>query len=278
MCQFCVEHGEGKRWYLNAANYAFDLKSDLQRREYVVEFVSGFESMRSNALTWMERFDRVPAPLSRAGKAVISARQKRVHFGQPVPLEECEQILDLCTSVTVIPCICRMHAPGQRAEEVCLLVTTQPVEAILAEGFKDYQDGPDLDDFNRISKDEAMALMRACEDQGLMHSVWTFKTPFTAAICNCNIESGCMAMRLTAVHDLKVMWRGESVASIDADKCTACRRCASVCPFNAIDTAPRAVSIAAQRCWGCGICRSACHHNAITLADRRSVPEVANVW
>ena len=42
MCQFCVEHGEGKRWYLEASNYAYDLDSDLKRREYVLEFIRGF--------------------------------------------------------------------------------------------------------------------------------------------------------------------------------------------------------------------------------------------
>ena len=39
MCEFCVKHGEGKKWYLEAKNYAEDLLSDLRRREYI----SGFE-------------------------------------------------------------------------------------------------------------------------------------------------------------------------------------------------------------------------------------------
>ncbi len=43
MCQFCVEHGEGKRWYLQAQNYSADLNSDLERRAYVVKFISGFD-------------------------------------------------------------------------------------------------------------------------------------------------------------------------------------------------------------------------------------------
>lgn len=279
MCQFCVEHGEGKRWYLNAKNYAFDLESDVRRREYVVDFVRGFDEMRANAVAGMELLGRTPSPLQRVVKSRYSKHMQQHHFGQPVPLEECEQILDIATSVTVIPCICRMHAPGQAAEEVCMLVTTQPVESYLTEGFRDYEAGPDLDDFHRMEKTEAMQLLRDCEQRGLMHSIWTFQTPFAAAICNCNIESGCMAMRLTKGYEMKLMWRGEWVAEADAEKCTSCGRCAKACPFDAIvKTERRTFEPVAEDCWGCGICRAHCREDAIALVDRRSVPTVASLW
>lgn len=277
MCQFCVEHGEGERWYLNARNYAYDLQSDLKRRDYVVGFIAGFGETRSSAIRWMERLDMLPVPLSKAGKAVASRRMQRHHFGQPVPLEECEQILGLATSITVIPCVCRMHTPGQKAEEVCVLVTTQAIEPYLQEGFKDYANGPDLDDFHRMSVDEAMELLRDAENRGLMHSIWTFQTPFAAAICNCNLESGCMAMKLTAGYEMKLMWRGESVIQLEADDCTACGACAELCPFGAIEAGSDVVAHAGK-CWGCGICRSACPNDALSLVDRRSVPEVAALW
>jgi len=278
VCQFCVEHGEGERWYLQAKNYAYDLDSDIRRREYMVEFVRGFADMRTTALTWMDRFDRLPTPLSRAGKSLISKHQQANHFGQPVPLEECERILSIATSITAIPCICRMHTPGKKADEVCLLVTTQPVEGVLQEAFSGYEDGPDLDDFHRITSAEAMDVLRECEHGGLMHSIWTFQTPFAAAICNCDVESGCMAMRLTAVHDLKVMWRGEWVARLDEARCTRCAKCAKVCPFDAIEISRGRVELHAVKCWGCGVCRSACGADALSLSDRRSVPEVASLW
>jgi ferredoxin len=277
VCRFCVEHGEGERWYLNAKNYAFDLESDLKRRDYVIDFIDGFGRRRAGAITWMERLGSLPAPLGRLGKAAISNRMKAHHFGQPVPLEECEDILRLSTSITVIPCVCRMHTPGKAAEEVCLLVTTQPVVPYLKEGFKDYAEGPDLDDFRTMSVDEAMELLRRSEERGLMHSIWTFETPFAAAICNCNLESGCMAMKLTAGYEMKMMWRGESVVRLDASLCEQCGRCAAICPFGAISS-NGSVLAHADRCWGCGICRSVCDHGALGMVDRRTVPEVAALW
>jgi ferredoxin len=278
MCQFCVEHGEGKRWYLQAQNYSADLNSDLERRAYVVNFISGFDEMRAKAVTAGEVLKKLPRPVARLGKKMISDRQQKNHFGQPLPIEDVEQVLDLATSITVIPCVCRMHEPNRTADEVCVLVTTQPVDSVLTDGFKDYDGGPGLDDFHTVTKEQAMGLMRACEEKGLMHSIWTFKTPFTAAICNCNVSSGCMAMKLTSTYDIKVMWRGETVATLDAESCTRCGACAKACPFSAIDTGHGRVTLHAEKCWGCGICRSWCAQDAITLSERTAVPAVANLW
>jgi ferredoxin len=278
MCQFCVEHGEGKRWYLQAQNYSADLNSDLERRDYVVKFISGFDEMRAKAVTAGEVIKKLPRPVARLGRKMISDHQQRNHFGQPLPIEDVEQVLDMASSITVIPCICRMHEPNRTADEVCVLVTTQPVDSVLTEGFKDYDGGPELDDFHKVTKEQAMGLMRACEDKGLMHSIWTFKTPFTAAICNCNVSSGCMAMKLTSTYDIKVMWRGEMVATLDADACTRCGACARVCPFSAISAGRGSVTLHAETCWGCGICRSACEHGAISLSERTAVPSVAGLW
>lgn len=278
MCQFCVEHGEGERWYLQARNYAFDLESDLKRRDYIVGFISDFSKTRESALTWMERVGQLPQPIQRLGKTAMSRHMQKVHYGQVLPIEECEKVFSLATSITVIPCICRMHAPGKRADEVCILVTTQPIASVLEEGFKDYVDGPDLDDFHTLSVAEAMELVSSCEDQGLMHSVWTFQTPFTAAICNCNLESGCMAMRLTREYEMQMMWRAETVAVLDDEMCTACGRCVKMCPFDAITAQSGSVTLHAEKCWGCGICRTACQSDALNLVDRSSVPQVASLW
>lgn len=278
MCRFCVEHGEGERWYLQAKNYSYDLTSDLKRRQYIVDFVSGFGATRENALRWMEIAGRLPGPLERAGKAAASRHMQKIHFGQALPLEECANVFNLATSITVIPCICRMHAPGKTADEVCMLVSTQPVAPVLLEGFSGYDDGPDLDDFHTVTRKEAMDLVHRCEEKGLMHSVWTFHTPFTAAICNCNLESGCMAMRLTRDHEMQMMWRAETVAVMDDDRCTSCGRCAKICPFEAIVAEKGRVQLETGKCWGCGICRSVCSADALSLVNRSAVPCVANVW
>ena len=44
MCEFCLKHGEGKKWYLQAENYSDDLLSDVRRRKYIESFFTDVES------------------------------------------------------------------------------------------------------------------------------------------------------------------------------------------------------------------------------------------
>jgi hypothetical protein len=39
MCEFCHQHGDGKKWYLKAENYSAELLDNLQRRRYLEEFL-----------------------------------------------------------------------------------------------------------------------------------------------------------------------------------------------------------------------------------------------
>ena len=45
MCEFCHQHGEGKKWYLQAKNYSDDLLSDVRRRKFIEDFVSHPEEL-----------------------------------------------------------------------------------------------------------------------------------------------------------------------------------------------------------------------------------------
>ena len=46
MCEFCHQHGEGKKWYLNAKNYADDLLSDIKRRQIVVKYLNDTDGLK----------------------------------------------------------------------------------------------------------------------------------------------------------------------------------------------------------------------------------------
>lgn len=269
MCQFCVQHGDGKSWYLEASTYAYDLDSDLKRRDYLVGFLRDFEKDREWVLDNLGRLEKLPRRVQRLGKSMASKRMQEFHYGQPVPIEECETILDICTSVVRIPCPCRFYS-GTADEGYCLAITTKPVDALLDEGFKDYEFGPDTSKFERLTKEQTLTLLHRCEEQGLMHSVWTFMTPFVAAICNCNLEAGCMAMRLTVEHETPNMFKGHGIADVELDACVGCAECVERCPFQAITIGPahkRAV-VDLERCYGCGVCRSACEYDALRLVPR----------
>ena len=269
MCEFCVRHGDGETWYLQAQNYAFDLASDLERREYVVDFVRSFDERMPRHLAHLELLSHAPRPVRERGRRLLTERQKERHWGQPVPLEDCERIFGLATSIVQVPCVCRRFS-GAPDRGYCLLVATQPMDDVLMEAFSDYADGPDVGAFQALSESEAMVLLRRLEEEGLVHSVWTFLTPFIAGLCNCDLASGCVALRSTLEYDTPAMWKGESIASVEPELCTGCRACVDLCPFGAVheDLADRKAIVDLALCYGCGVCRSACQEDAISLDPR----------
>jgi NAD-dependent dihydropyrimidine dehydrogenase PreA subunit len=279
MCQFCAEHGEGKKWYLEARNYGLDLASDLRRREFIRHFFGEGLSEWPEQLAQLQRLSAAPPWLRRLVSAIVTRRMKRDHFGQVVPIEDVESILQIVNSVVRLPCVCRRVTVG-RDVRYCFGVTIDP-EGALFDTVLDssYDGGIHAESLERIDASEAMDQIRGFEDQGLMHSIWTFKTPFIAGICNCD-RSGCMAMISTVSHDVKVMFRAEYVVEIDPERCTGCRACLRLCQFGALSysAANRKAVVDLQACYGCGVCRAACKQDAIRLRPREEVPEVARVW
>jgi Pyruvate/2-oxoacid:ferredoxin oxidoreductase delta subunit len=281
MCEFCHQHGEGKKWYLNANNYAEDLLSDLRRRHFITRFFEtpGHLAKGERALTAL---DVMPDFLWKGVRTKITARQKPKHFGQVVPIEDIERILALTTSVVRLSCLCR-HVSDGKEQRYCFGVSMEPngggVAKLLREIDASYLVGPHTAGLESMSKENALARIRETEHEGNCHTIWTFITPFLAGICNCSLP-GCFAMKTTVTHKSPVFFRGEYVARVDAGACSGCGQCVKICSFKAFK--PRKKKDKAEidplRCYGCGICRSACVKAAISLVDRADVPAAASLW
>lgn len=281
MCDYCLEHGEGKTWYLQARNYSEALLHDLRRRRYLEEFFADPAALARDMrrLAALERAPRFVKGL--VGRAV-SRRMRRVHFGQVVPLEEVEQIFGFVGSIVRVACLCR-HVTVGREQRYCYGVSLAPGGGALAEIFRgldaSFLTGPDSRGLEMLSREEALAAFREHEREGLCHTVWTFRAPFIGGFCNCD-RTDCLAMRCTVTHGIPVMFRAEYVAEISPDACRGCRECLRVCQFGALgfSAATRKAAVDQRWCYGCGICRAACPRDAIRLLPRRSVPAVAELW
>lgn len=142
-----------------------------------------------------------------------------------------------------------------------------------------YEDGVQDDEYEILTREEALAAFRDHEKEGLCHTIWTFHTPFIGAICNCD-RADCLALRTTVTHGIPILFRAEYVAQLDSVTCNGCRKCLGLCQFGAlsISAATGKPAIDPMWCYGCGVCRSACAVNAITLRDRASSPAAANLW
>lgn len=268
MCEFCTQHGEGEKWYLAMENYSRDLLDQNNRRRYAAEFLNDFDRRVPKN---MEKLDIVHrTPLMRLLKPVLTHTQKQDHYGQVVPIEDVEKIFERVQGAIRLPCVCRRVTTGNMNARYCygLTLDKQLIDAL-----------DDSFSLETLTKEEALESIHKLDKEGLVHSVWTFKTPFIGGLCNC--DQDCMAYRIThARKDYPVMFRAEWVAAVAADACNGCRLCMRQCQYGAIrySSTNKKVIIDTTACYGCGVCRAVCNKQAITLSPRASVKEAAAIW
>jgi len=263
LCEFCTKHGEGKKWYEIMEHYSMELLKDPGRKAYIEQFVSNIRNNSMNnfgKLQWVKN----KAPLAhRFIKKIVTAHLKKYHFGQVIPIEDAESIVENVQSITRIPCICRSVTAGKNNARYCLLLGIAPTGLNI--------DWPELKtSFEVLVPADAKKILRVFDRQGLVHSIWTFKTPFIGAICNCDRD--CLAYKYQISADLTdIMFKSEYVAQIDRDLCIGCRSCMSFCQFGAVEysIADGKCHINPHKCYGCGVCRNACKKQAIKLTDKQ---------
>lgn len=268
MCEFCVQHGDGKKWYLTLKNYSRELLEEEDRVDYMLDFANGFEERTPPGLAKMEAVKQ--SPLHSLAKPFLVQHYRRMHYGQVLPMEEVEQVLEQVDGIARIACVCRRVTTGQKNARYCYLLTKH--ERLAAE----------LDDsFNLeyLTTEEAVHAIRKLDVAGLVHSVWTFKTPYIGAICNC--DQDCIAYRICHSEEyFKIMFRGEYVAEVVLENCSGCKNCLRQCQFGAMrySAATNKVHIDPRLCYGCGLCRATCHKDAITLTARELHPVAQEIW
>ena len=289
MCEFCIQHGEGKQWYLQMKNYSQEILDAAltaeeteavgykTRREWVNNFTKWFV-----VPAYRGRNPEPPKPKDSPFNEVvydipptqeqILAQSKIEHFAQVVPIEDVEKILRMTDSITRMPCGCRYSATGLTDQRYCFGLGIDVLQ-ILGQ----YPDSSAS--LEVMGKDEAMKLIRKFDEEGLMHSVWTGVTPFVIGVCNCDVDCGAYRGYIKN-RGLPKFFHAEYICQVDPDQCTGCKECMSQCQFGAqfYSSSMGKVSIAPELCFGCGVCRVACPQNAISLIPRAKSPEAAIIW
>ena len=280
VCEFCARHGDGDKWYLNARNYVPELL-----HEELGENAQELAGARTR-VEWLEELYGdfvapaimgVAAPADTEGPSDVPdeerlAARKAVHFGQVIPIEDVEQVLDRAQSITRLPCGCRFASTGKVDMPYCFGLGLE--ETGLPE--KHPEASASLE---KLSKEKALEIIREYDAEGLFHTVWTAVTPYVIAVCNCDRD--CLPFRhYVERRGLPSFFRGEYVGEVDADRCTGCKLCMSQCQFGAAfySSTRGEVDIDPALCFGCGVCRSACPTEAIRLVSREEREPAAGVW
>jgi ferredoxin len=289
MCKFCTEHGEGKKWYLEIKSYADELlfeelSSDQKETVGVttrVEYLNNlFEDFIMPAISAVPEepaeleteppSDELPEVLPSEDEA-LAARQLE-HFGQLLPIEDVEEVIDMASSITRMACGCRFVSTGKKDERYHfgLMVDRRGTMG----KFPDAASSLEV-----LEKEEAKSMFREYDQEGQMHIVWTAVTPYVMALCNC--DQDCLNYKgYIAKKGVPRFFRGEYISRVDPDLCNGCKSCLAQCQFGAqsYSSTLEKVYIDPTRCFGCGVCRAACAEGAITLLPRQDVAEAANVW
>lgn len=290
MCQFCTEHGEGKKWYLQMKNYSDVLlheelsssqKDIVEATTRLEALVRGFENSVMPAISGVSKAQdesqNAPPPAEESPKVQpsedeIVARRKGRYFGQVLPIEDAERVIDMVDSITRYPCGCRFTTTGKTDKRYCFGFGIDRM-GILGK-FPDAASSLEV-----LDKEETKRIFHAYDEEGLVHSVWSCAPPYVYAMCNCDRD--CLPYKgYIEQGGPPSFFRAEYVCRTDWDLCTGCKSCMSQCQFGAqfYSSALAKVYIDPTRCFGCGVCRAACPNDAIALVPRQEHPEAANIW
>jgi Pyruvate/2-oxoacid:ferredoxin oxidoreductase delta subunit len=285
MCDFCHQHGDGKKWYLQAKNYSQDLASDPKVAEVLRSTIKTAVYGAPKFPGQIRAFQKAPRPLRRLVNWYTDRDLRRRHHGQVVPLEDLRLLLsDVVTSVVRLPCICRKGAAGEGAA-YCMAVTAAPGtwdetarRFVREEAAKGTFTEPELSGLETLTPQQALDLAERWEEEGLVHTLWTFNSPFIGGLCHCDVKS-CAALRFL-MGGVNVLAPGEYAARVDPELCNGCKECARRCPFRAMayDAAQAKARVRENRCYGCGLCRTVCEKAAIALAPRPDGALVLLPW
>jgi NAD-dependent dihydropyrimidine dehydrogenase PreA subunit len=278
MCEWCEKYGDGyERWYFNPANYARRLYKI--RKEEAEALGAEADPQAAGGMTFvgqdfLEARERGDVATVEQIKQQVEGISWITHFGQVLTLEEALRIVDIMYPIGLMTCACRRSMQGIPDEEnfTCMGMGT---------GMYKWERWPDTyrGGVHFLTPDEAKEVLAKLNKRGLVHTVFTFGTPYLAGLCNCDYPD-CAAIRTVVDLGIRVLWKGHYVAKIDPELCNGCASCVHRCQFRALSFSPskNKAIIDQFQCFGCGLCATECDQDAITLVERANLPALANVW
>jgi len=179
-----------------------------------------------------------------------------------VPLEEVTKILEKYDSIGLAHCYCRHRK--DLLDDPCKLTDERKncfalgrsAEFLISQDFAE-----------RVSKEDALRILKECEDAGFVHKVFHVRFDLERdeeAICNCcKCCCGTFANHYRGATPL--MSLTSYLAKVNKDDCIGCGTCVEKCNTEAILLEDSTADINEERCIGCGICAHHCPENAINL-------------
>jgi ferredoxin len=283
LCDWCMKHGAGGKWYLNAKNYSNEVAKELNLEQYLSDQWRMFETVFIRKIMGTSSIGlgyKLKMPI--VGRVIRWNAEKMIHsespnrnpfradghFGQVLPLEDARLIFSELATEPIIENYCMCRAMQRGIKEVCCFnfgVLSGVIEKL-----------PRFIPKNtklRLDREEAIARLEQHNRAGKVATVWFQPVPYVNAICSCETPQ-CGGLRLRTDFGLKSVYKAEYAIRLNPDRCQGCKLCVPMCQFGALRYSPslKRVLVDSTKCFGCGLCRHACNFDALQLAPREEVP------
>jgi len=216
------------------------------------------EGTQKNYDQLMKEYNKIP------GIARVIPVEEEIEPRQEIvlPLEELSKIIEKYDPIGVATCYCRhrkdlIDEPCKKTDDRknCFSFG-RTAEFLISQGFQE-----------RISKEEALEILKKCEDDGLVHKAFhTNLDPMREidGLCNC-CKCCCGTFEAHYAGAFPLMDISTCLASVNADDCVGCGTCVENCNAEAIELEDTIAVMNEDRCVGCGICAHLCPESAITM-------------
>lgn len=256
MCKFCIQHGDGKKWYLSGKNYIKKLAASNGRESFITDFFKNYEYNYRKNVYKVDIANRLPF-IRKYAEIKVRNYFTEKHAGQVVSLEDAISICGLAGRVSVIECPCRKYLYNKKEKECILFGTTAEIVENL----------PEFSHLTDLGSEDSAELLESIEAKGKIHTIWTFITPYIGAICNCD-KMECLMFHLKNQYKIaETIREGHEKALINQTLCIGCGACQKICQFKAITINEKKAKVG-DNCYGCGVCRGFCPNGAIQLTPR----------
>ena len=182
-----------------------------------------------------------------------------------LPSQTVEEIINKFDDIAVGYCFCRQRRSllgddcSTEAPTLNCFTFGKSARHTAAQGFA-----------QKVSKKEALKIMREAEQAGLIHKAFhpgSRESSPETSICNC-CKDCCDTLGLWRSGTLPLINSTYHLSVIDQEACTGCGTCVDWCPTDAI--ALNAEEVAEREesaCLGCGVCSRFCPEEAISLKE-----------
>jgi NAD-dependent dihydropyrimidine dehydrogenase PreA subunit len=282
MCYLCDEYGDSNHgngiWYLNPYNYARNMYKLRMPGEKMTGPGVYLEGGKKGGRSMPELLEALEKGDQQEYNEIRQEMHNNIFTGggaQVLPLKDADKVLELCSPIGLIACICRKrYRARDERNELEYTCMGMGVGMLKWERWPErYKGGVRF-----VSVDEAKEWNHEMDKRGFCHLLMMFGAPFIGGFCQCDYPD-CESLRNGVDFGIGLL-KSHYVAQVDYDICNGCGICAQRCQWGALkfEVTSGKANIDQFKCYGCGICETGCPRGAIKLIERKSLPALAEVW